>query len=51
MLTETNSPLNCRIIGRPDLMEADLDVLAAHLRPRRNGLGRFIVLVLANSEY
>jgi exodeoxyribonuclease V alpha subunit len=33
------------------LIEADLDIQAVHLRPRRNGLGRFIVLVLANSEY
>jgi hypothetical protein len=51
MLMETNSPLNCRVIERPDLVEAGLDILAAHLRPRRNGLGRFFVLVLANSEY
>jgi AAA domain len=51
MLTETNPPLDDRRIRRPDLIEAEFDILAVHLRPRRNGLGRFIVLVLGNSGY
>jgi AAA domain/UvrD-like helicase C-terminal domain len=51
MLTETNSRLDDRRIGQSDLIEADLDILSVHLRPRRNGLGRFIVLVLANPYY
>jgi exodeoxyribonuclease V alpha subunit len=51
MLTETSPPLDDCRIGRPDLIEANLDILAVQLRLRRNGLGRFIVLVLANSEY
>src|ERR1700679_2860426 len=51
MLTETSPPLDDCRIGRPDLIEANLDIRAVQLRLRRNGLGRFIVLVLANSEY
>jgi hypothetical protein len=51
MLTETNPPIDDRRATRPDLIEAELDILGVHLRPCRNGPGRFIVLVLANSDY
>ena len=33
------------------MIEADLDILAVHLRPRRNGSGCFTVLALARSDY
>ena len=51
MLMETNPPIDDRRIRRPDLIEADLDILAVHLRPRRNGSGCFTVLALARSDY
>jgi hypothetical protein len=51
MLTETNPPLDGRCIRRPVLIEADLDIISVHLRPRRNGSGRFTVLAVAHSEY
>ena len=44
-------PLNSRYNQRPDLIEAHLNILAARLKPRRNGPGCFSVLTVADSEY
>ncbi len=43
--------LNSDYRQRPDLIEADLNILAARLQPRRNGLGCFTVLTVAQPEY
>jgi hypothetical protein len=44
-------PLNSDNNRRSGLIEVDLDILAAHRRPRRNGSGCFSVLTVAHPEY
>jgi hypothetical protein len=44
-------PLNSGRREFPDLIEADLDILAARLKPRRNGSGCFRVITVTHPEY
>ena len=51
VIGSSQPPLNSGYNQRPDLIEANLDILAARLKPRRNGSGCFSVLTVAHSEY